>query len=448
MLFRSAIPSHAAGTFLHEIAFHTYAEYIDRVRLPRYAPAEEQIFRFEPHYALSRSYCQRIRTPARIPVLEALKFVPPGETTKEENALYKLIVGSLLRCTCPENCSNPLLFKSLQTRSGSAEKPGSWCWRLTWKARRAELEVLARRGEEKTERARRVPCIHDTTVARGWLPHVASTTVTPLSHVASCEETPAPLPLLLRATLAQYSAARFHIIWPDGFATLLQFLGIATTHPDQLTLAEFSALRTRRLVQNLDMMAIARTVELDAKSKAADAEDTNDDANESGKNASGIQSEFVGGEHDIEDEAGINEEDFLQSAPNRLAKMTLDAATGILRRDAEIAAAKKKGRHREAHMQMKAFAAKFESALAAALPPLSCEHADAPPRLLGANAQEALAHQQAVRNAMKKDQEDLRSSVDTPTNQEDLEAALATLKNLQHQEAEATCVTISLPERL
>ena len=66
------------GPYLHDIAFHTYAEYIDRVRLPRHAPAEEQIFRFEPHYALAQSYGQRISTPARIPVHEALKFVPQG----------------------------------------------------------------------------------------------------------------------------------------------------------------------------------------------------------------------------------------------------------------------------------------------------------------------------------------------------------------------------------
>ena len=68
-----------SGSYLREIAFHTYAEYIDRARLPRHAPAEEQIFHFEPHYALSRSYCQRTRTAARIPVLEALNCVPPDK---------------------------------------------------------------------------------------------------------------------------------------------------------------------------------------------------------------------------------------------------------------------------------------------------------------------------------------------------------------------------------
>ena len=114
-----------------------------------------------------------------------------------------------------------------------------------------------------------------------------------------------------------------------------------------------------------------------------------------------MQSEFVGGEHDIEDEAVINEEDFGETTPNRFAQVTMATALSILRRGDEIAAAKKKGRHREADMQMKAFAEKFESALNATLPPLSSENADAPPKLLGGNAKEALARQQAARNAMK-----------------------------------------------
>ena len=49
------------------------------------------------------------------------------------------------------------------------------------KARRAELEVLPKRCEEKAERARRVPCIHDTALVRGWLSDISP----------SCEEVPA-----------------------------------------------------------------------------------------------------------------------------------------------------------------------------------------------------------------------------------------------------------------
>ena len=82
------------GPYLYDVGFHTYAEYVDRVRLPRKSPAGKQLFLFEPHYILSRTYCQQITTPARLPVLEALRFVPPGEGMAEENALYKHLVGS------------------------------------------------------------------------------------------------------------------------------------------------------------------------------------------------------------------------------------------------------------------------------------------------------------------------------------------------------------------
>ncbi len=117
-----------------------------------------------------------------------------------------------------------------------------------------------------------------------------------------------------------------------------------------------------------------------------------------------MQSEFMGGEHDIEEEVGIDDEDLAPRAPHQLAKMTLDAATNLLRRDEEIAAAKKKGRQREADVRMKAFADKFGSTLTATLPPLSHQLSEMPPRLLGPNASEALAHQPTVRNAMRKDQ--------------------------------------------
>ena len=53
-----------------------------------------------------------------------------------------------------------------------------------------------------------------------------------------------------------------------------------------------------------------------------------------------------------------------------------------------------------------------------------------------------------MRKALKKDQADLRSSVDTNATQDDLEAMLAALENLQEQEAEATCVTLPLPDLL
>ena len=99
------------------------------------------------------------------------------------------------------------------------------------------------------------------------------TTLTRSWFDATCETRSPPLRPLLRATLCQYSVARFGMMWPDAFTCLLQFPGITNTHPDQLILAEFSAVRTRRLVQNLDMMVLARSVELAKKNECANAED-------------------------------------------------------------------------------------------------------------------------------------------------------------------------------
>ena len=421
------------GPYLNDIPFHTYVEYFDRVRLPRRAPTEQQIFRFEAHYALSQSYGQRIRTPARIPVLEALKFVPPGETTGEENALYKLLVGALLRCTCADRCSDPLLLKPLLSRSASAVKPGKWCWRVTWKARRSELEVLAARGEEKLERSKRIPCIYDTTLCRGWLP----------DRDPSCTEQNDSSAMLMRATLSQFCRAHWDVMWSDAITPVLTFLNMGSTHPDQLTLAEFSALRTRRLVENLDMMSIARTVELTNKTNDGDCEHENNEANDGKERRAALRCEFVGGEHDLEEDSVIHEEEIGHTARHPL---TLEAATTLLRRDAEIAAAKKPGRHREGDVQMKSFVDKFGSVLDKTLPPISSQYAEVSPKLLGRNERQALDHQRAVRTAMKKDQEDLQDTVATPAAQNEQAAILAALKNLQLQEAQETFVIVELPD--
>ena len=99
----------------------------------------------------------------------------------------------------------------------------------------------------------------------------------------------------------------------------------------------------------------------------------------------------------------INERLDEQQPKKAVYRVTLEAATGLLRRDAEFEAANKKGRHREADMQMKTFADKFGANLAATLPSISRQHVGAPSRLLGTNKRQvkaAIEHQRAVRNDM------------------------------------------------
>ena len=236
-------------------------------------------------------------------------------------------------------------------------------------------------------------------------------------------------------------------MWPDAFSAILLFLDASNTHPDQLTLAEFAAIRTRRLVQHLDMMAVARTVRL-TQDDATHGRDTHeDDRFNADPKAKIYESEFVGGEHDLEEqEAAVAEEDLVQNTPGLHARVTLSVARDILRRDEEIAAAKKPGRHRDSDQQMKAFADRFGDRLSAPLPALLTEQRFERPQLLGASATVALAHQQAVRSAMKKEQQDLQTNEQNAGDEKSLQAMLTALENLRQHDAEATCTIQELPD--
>jgi hypothetical protein len=128
--------------------------------------------------------------------------------------------------------------------------------------------------------------------------------------------------------------------------------------------------------------------------------------------------------------------------------MTLDTVKSILQRDDEIEAASQPGRHRDADMQMKAFADHFGEAFTAPLLPISAEEVTPRPRLLGLHPKQAIGHQTAVKNAMKKDQADLKAdSQRTQGNDGDPTSILAALENLQRQEeTEASCILRPLPE--
>ena len=138
-------------------------------------------------------------------------------------------------------------------------------------------------------------------------------------------------------------------------------------------------------------------------------EEENDDVDDVSKPASCMKAEFMGGEIDVEEELADPNEEINKSSPLEFANMNLETATCILRRDVEIEAANKKGRHREADMHMNMFADKFESTLSSSLPALALNHRDKALGLLGTNRKQAIAHQSAICMEMKKDQDDLEA---------------------------------------
>ena len=118
--------------------------------------------------------------------------------------------------------------------------------------------------------------------------------------------------------------------------------------------------------------------------------------------ALGMATEFMGGDHDVADEEIEAEGDLVPNVPMLHALLNLDKARELLARDAEIAAARLPGRHRDADTQMKMFADRFGDRLRAQIPTPASDPSMCAPPVLNSPLGEALAHQRAVRAAMKK----------------------------------------------
>ena len=151
--------------------FHTYVEYVHRE--PRAVRArvtdmerQQDIFLFDAHYALADSYVQTLDTQGqcKLVVLEALKCPSPATNNGEDNAVFKSLIGTLLRCPGRGHCSDPLLcrpgFFQVKYPTDEAIPPVFSC-RLQWKARRAEIETLANKAQNATEQAKRIPVLAD-----------------------------------------------------------------------------------------------------------------------------------------------------------------------------------------------------------------------------------------------------------------------------------------------
>ena len=78
--------------------------------------------------------------------------------------------------------------------------------------------------------------------------------------------------------------------------------------------------------------------------------------------------------------------------------------------------------------------------------PLLTEETFESPQLLGASATAALAHQQAVRSAMKTEQQALQTNEQNAGDDKSLQAMLTALENLRRHDAEATCTIQELPD--
>jgi hypothetical protein len=339
------------GPFLFNVDFHTYMRFA--VRRPRLnllmatdADRAEHLFLFDAHYALADSHWQQLVTEgvSKLVVMEALRCPPPSLNNGEDNAAFKSLIGTLIRCPGPGHCADPLFCKpgffqvtvtesaiktheselpdwidhanftprkcSLRvTRRTHADNvPSTFSCRMQWKARRAEIEVLANQAVDISNDAKRMPVVADITVLRtlgsGSAARPAQCPPT-WRYLFSFTQMWMSKCITVLRTLSSGSAARpaqcpptrgyllcFTQMWmskcgqpfPSFANKVLECIGANIHHPHQMSLAQFSAYHLRDVIVNLDMLAVARTYKLTATSKE-DIENETDDLGPSAKSA-------------------------------------------------------------------------------------------------------------------------------------------------------------------
>ena len=245
------------GPFLYELDFYTYVRHVHRAPKAKKSRIEESerkayLVLFDAHYALADSFVQELdlQGQCRVVALEALKCPTPDLNNGEDNAAFKSLLGTLLTCPGRGHCNDPLLARKTLFQcsypSSEDEAPVFTC-RHQWRARRAEIEVLACRAEAAANAAKRIPVLADVTLVRS---HRAS--------LAGTAQVRWPQWLCFTQLWMQKSQSGY----PCWAPCILEYLGHKMHHAAQLSLAEFAAFHLRDVIFNLDMLTIARTTKL------------------------------------------------------------------------------------------------------------------------------------------------------------------------------------------
>ena len=419
------------GPFLVDLDLHTYVAHV--IRSPRPVKARlddaqriEHVFAFNDHYELAKSHWQELKTNGRcvLPMLEALRCPPPDLNKGEDNAVYKTLLGTLVACQGKSRCNDPLLYRPAFFPPAAVlnDLQAAFSCRQQWKARRAEIEVLAMRAEEKCNAAKRIPVIADTILCR--------------THTSGTRTAP---PLDLLRCLSQWWIQRCGRALPCFAPCILAFLNAPLYHEHQLTVAEYSAYQLRSVILNLDGLTIARTTKLTTGSK----EHAEDEIFEAPTDAAnGIQTEFHGGEGVDPGEPEDEVVDAAERSSQLFGALDVKQLNAILGRHRELEAANRPGRKSHEQKQMKAFDELFHTVLHNSSPKNDVKLAEVQ-RSYGSSSAvlaAALDMQAAIMKHMK------RSTTiqgDAPTDDTDPTILDAMLHNLQRHQPECEWVDLN-----
>jgi len=307
----------------------------------------EHYFLFDSHYALAKTHWQQVATDghAKLVVMEALKCPLPNANNGEDNAVFKSLIGTLIKCPGPGHCADPLMCKAgffqvtvpesskqtdeselpdwidddpmpscplgrcplrkrfaprkcplrISRRTHADNVASSFSCRLQWKARRAEIDCLGKQAADLCETAKRIAVLADTTLFRAYGGQSAAQSA-PTDSAALPVHTPPNWRLLV--CLQQIWMTKSGQAFPPCARIVLDYMGHSIHHPHQISLAQFCAHHLGQVIYNLDMLAIARTTKLTATSK----EKVEDETTEEVKTRVDPVVEFYGGEQTDEPE--------------------------------------------------------------------------------------------------------------------------------------------------
>ena len=222
-------------------------------------------YHFDAHYPLAKNYVQILVKRAKTVQNVGPQCKRSDVNGGEDNAVYKAYYHSCVHCPGAEQCANLLMYqellypridhiallqsrpdaKGMQTRFGPA-----------WKARRAELEVLADRAQKKHDDAKRIGVIQDTTSFKGVLiPRTANAPDAATEHIFENKM----LQLLIQQAVLH--TMKHGNCLERVMTMLMEYLAIPLPwHPDQAHLAEWQASSTRQILLNLDLSVEARNM--------------------------------------------------------------------------------------------------------------------------------------------------------------------------------------------
>ena len=256
--------------------FYHYSCYVERIAKPhitnrsehadacrqlsKFASHVGRLFPFEQHYPISSGYVQVFRAKGYIPRIVGPSCPRTAVNQGEDNALYKSILFTPLRCQGPQHCADalqcaPCLMQTTKSR---------YLFRTAWLQRRAQIEVLADAASAKADQARRIAVIRDTTLLRaaGHTPATEQHAAEPLTRMNQV------LVEILFRQLVEQTPTKVHAGLERIISTTLVLAGVLTPwHEEQLTVAEFTALSARDVLFNLDMSVDAKNMAVAKEAK-------------------------------------------------------------------------------------------------------------------------------------------------------------------------------------